>query len=64
MPNFTVKQARRHANLTQHYMADALGVCIDTYRKIENNPEEATVAQAKIISRETGIPYDCIFFAS
>ena len=63
MPNFTVKQARRFANLTQSKMADLLGMHVDTYRKIENNPEKATVEQAKLISKVTGISLDCIFFA-
>lgn len=63
MPIFTVKQARRFANLTQSKMADLLGMCVDTYRKIENNPEKATVEQAKLIAEVTGISLDCIFFA-
>ena len=63
MPNFTVKQARQFANLTQSEMANILGIHVDTYRKIEINPEKATVEQAKQISEATGISYDCIFFA-
>lgn len=60
---FTVKQARMLAEKTQRQMAEMLGVCVDTYRSIELHPDTATVEQAKIISKVTGIPYDQIFFA-
>ena len=59
---FTIKQARRYAGLTQVKMADALGVCRDKYMKIEKNPETATIGQAKIIARETGVPLEDILF--
>lgn len=59
---YTVKQARLLAGRTQKHMARSLGVHVQTYRKIEQNPEKATIKQAYIISKETGIPYDNIFF--
>ena len=47
---FTVKQARQYAGFTQREMAEKLGISRDTYRKIEQSPECATVATAKRIS--------------
>ena len=60
---FSVKQARQYAGFTQLEMAKKLGVSRDTYRKIELDPETASVALAKKISVIVGIPIDQIFFA-
>ena len=60
--SYTVKQARLLCGKTQREMAKYLQVHRDTYRKIEENPEEATIAQAKKISEVTGIKVDQIFF--
>lgn len=62
--DFSVRQARRFAGKTQRELADKMGICVDTYRAIESNPENATIKQAKIISQITGIPVDKIFFCS
>jgi DNA-binding XRE family transcriptional regulator len=59
---YTVKQARLISGRTQQDMADLLHVHRDTYRKIEERPDEATIKQAKKISEITGIPIDQIFF--
>ena len=63
---YTVKLARVANGLTQVQMAEKMGVSRDTYRKIELNPECATIAQAKQIAEITGIPVGEIFlcFAS
>lgn len=61
---FTVKQARVFRGLTQKEMAKKMGICRATYIKIEENPECATVKQAKMISDITEIPFDCIFFSN
>lgn len=60
----TVKQARLLSEKTQRQMAEALSMHVDTYRKIEKQPDAATIKQANEISRITGIPYDQIFFGS
>lgn len=62
--NYTVKQARLMAGLTQIQMAKKLGVHRDTYRKIEACPESATIEQGKRISAITGIGFDEIFFGA
>lgn len=59
---FTLKQARMLSGKTQNQMADSIGVCRDTYRAIEAEPERATIAQAKKISLVLGLPVDQIFF--
>lgn len=61
---YTVKQARRLAEKSQLESAKAIGVCEHTYRKIERNPEIATVKQAKDLAAFWSIPYDSISFAS
>ena len=48
---------------TQDEMAEKLGIHVQTYRKLEENPDEVTVKQAKIISDFLGVSYDDIFFA-
>lgn len=62
--NLTLKKARVISDKTQKEMAQALGVCVDTYRKLENHPDDVTVKQAKIVSNITGISYDDIFFTA
>ena len=58
----TLEQIRVLRGKSQEQMADILGVHVQTYRKIEKNPEEATIAQAKIISQELDWEYKAIFF--
>ncbi len=60
--SFTIKQARLFAYKSQKEMADFLGVHVQTYRKIEENPKKVTVEQAMKIAKFTGIPYDQIVF--
>lgn len=59
---YTLKQARQLAGKKQKEMAELLKIHIQTYRKIERNPERVTIQQAKLISAETKIPIDAIFF--
>lgn len=61
---YTVKQARVLMDFTQEQMAEKMGISRWTYRKIEENPESATIKQAKQISEITHIPIDNIFFAN
>jgi transcriptional regulator with XRE-family HTH domain len=43
-----IKQARLLKGIKQREMAEALGIHVQTYRKIEQNPNLATIKQAKI----------------
>jgi hypothetical protein len=59
----SLKQIRLVREKTQDEMAEKLGVHVQTYRKLEENPDEVTIKQAKIISEFLGVSYDDIFFA-
>ena len=56
MVKFTIKQARMYADLSETEMADLLGVCRETYRKIEQNPNYCKKNQWEIIEKTTKIP--------
>lgn len=60
----SLRQARRLKDKSQEELADVLEIHVQTYRKLEENPDSATVEQAKKISSFLGIPYDEIFFAN
>lgn len=59
---YTVKQVRMLSDKTQQEMANLLGIHVQTYRKIEKNPERTTFQQGQRISEATGISVDQIFF--
>jgi len=60
---YTPKQARILHDLTQENVADVLKVHVQTYRKLETDPDKFTIEQAKIFSEFVGIPCDQIFFS-
>jgi DNA-binding XRE family transcriptional regulator len=62
MVNFTLKQARKYRGKTQEDMAALLNVHVQTYRKIEENPGSASIAQAKAICEYLNFDYSVIFF--
>lgn len=47
MEDISLKQARLLREKTQDYMAELLGIHVQTYRKLEQNPDNVTVGQAK-----------------
>lgn len=59
----SLKQMRLIKGKTQDEMAELLNIHVQTYRKLEENPDEATIKQAKKISEFLGVFYDDIFFA-
>nr|DAN45816.1 MAG TPA: Helix-turn-helix XRE-family like protein [Caudoviricetes sp.]DAR67617.1 MAG TPA: Helix-turn-helix XRE-family like protein [Caudoviricetes sp.]DAT02688.1 MAG TPA: Helix-turn-helix XRE-family like protein [Caudoviricetes sp.] len=59
----SLKAARITAGMTQDEVAELLGVHVQTYRKLEENPNLATIEQAKKLSDRLNVPYDDIFFA-
>lgn len=61
---FTIKQARLMNELSQSDIAKKLGVHVQTYRKIEQNSDLATIEQAKKIAEIVNVPYDQIFFSN
>lgn len=59
----SLRQARRLKEKTQNEMAKLLNVHPMTYRKIEENPDLATIEQAKKIADYLDVDLDEIFFA-
>lgn len=58
---FTLRQARTHAGLTQADVASSLGIDRGTYLRMEKDPQRATIRQINAISALTGIPVRDIF---
>lgn len=60
--NITMKQARVGADMTQKDVADRLGVHVQTYMRMEKNPEDVTIGQGKKFSEIVGVRFEDIFF--
>ena len=60
----TVKMARVGANFTQQYVADEMGVHVQTYARMESDPGSMTIDQSKLFARIVGVPWLDIFFDS
>lgn len=60
----TMKQARVGANMTQQQVADKLGVHVQTYQRMENNPEDISIKQGKLFASIVGVLFENIFFNS
>ncbi|MGG3798946.1 helix-turn-helix transcriptional regulator [Metabacillus fastidiosus] len=58
----TLKQARLLKGFTQREMAHELGVHVQTYSKMEKQPDEVTIREAKKICEILEFSYDFIFF--
>lgn len=58
----TMKQWRLAKGISQEQMASECGVHRNTYAAWEENPEEVSVKNAKIIARVLGESIDSIFF--
>ena len=58
---FTVRQARVMAGLTQAEVAKRLGINRTTYIRLEKDPTRATVRQLGLIAQLTGIPVRDLF---
>lgn len=60
----TMKMARIYAKKTQQQLADKMGVHVQTYAKMENNPEDVTIREAKLFAEIVGLPWEEIFFGN
>ncbi len=56
-----LRKARLCAEVSQEAMASLIGVSRHTYARIEQNPDRATIAQAKAISNFLKVPLDKLF---
>ena len=59
----TVKQARIGIDATQQEIADKMGVHVQTYARMEKNPEDMTIKEAIAFSKIVGVPMSDIIFA-
>lgn len=64
MMGLSLKQIRLVKGKTQEDMANLLSIHVQTYRKLEENPEEITIKQAKLIATFLGVSYNDIFFGN
>lgn len=62
MVGLTVKQWRLAKGISQEQMAIKCGVHRNTYASWEDNPEDISVKNAKIIANALGESVDLIFF--
>lgn len=58
----SIRQARRAQEITQKEMAESLQMHVQTYRRIEEHPESATIAQARKIAEKLGMSYNDLIF--
>ncbi|MCQ6529873.1 helix-turn-helix domain-containing protein [Bacillus mycoides] len=58
----TIRQVRLAKGIKQTAVAEQLNVHVDTYRKMERNPDDITIGEAKKICNFLEISYDHIFF--
>lgn len=64
MENLTVKQMRLVKGKTQEACAEAICVHVNTYRRLEANPEDFSVRQAVDLCEFLGCPYNSVNFLS
>lgn len=58
----SISQARNELGLTQQNMADELGIARQTYAKMEAEPENLTIREARLICAILGKRVRDIFF--
>lgn len=58
----SLAEARRLKGYRQKDLAEVLGVTVQTYRKMELNPELIKIKDARIISRYLKIPLENLHF--
>lgn len=58
----TVAETRQELGITMQEMADKLGITRQTYSKLESNPEEMSIRDARLICMIFGKKFEDIFF--
>lgn len=64
MQRKTIIEARTELGITQVEMADELGITRQTYAKLEQNPEDMTIKDARAVCSILGKRFSEIFFSS
>ena len=57
-------EARKQARYSQQNVADELGISRQTYIRMEKNPEDISINDAKILAEMFGVSIEDIFFTS
>ena len=63
MENLTPGQVRMLRKKTQKECADALNIHVSISRRLEKNPSDFTVEQARKLCEFLGIAYNDVFFS-
>lgn len=58
-----IKVARIEADMSQQEMAEKMGVHVQTYAKLEKNPDMMTIDDAKLFASIVGRDVSDLFFA-
>lgn len=64
MSQITMKMARVGAGMTQQEVADKMGIHVQTYARLERNPEDISIKDSKHFACIVGCPWADISFAS
>ena len=57
-------EARKQARYSQQAVADQLGISRQTYIRMEKNPDDITISDARALAELYGVSVEDIFFAS
>ena len=60
----TVKAARVNAGKSQQEVADARGVHVQTYGRLERNPEDMSIKEAKKFAQIVGVNWGDLSYVS
>lgn len=60
--SLSIKQARLLSEKSQSEVAEKMGICVQTYRKLEENPQKMTMAQAKLFCAAVDREIDELIF--
>ena len=60
----TIEEARKELGITISDMSEQLGVTRQTYSKMEQNPENLTIREARLICSILGKKFEDIFFTA
>jgi len=62
--DMNIAEARKQARYSQQEVADQLGISRQTYIRMEKNPEDISIGEAKTLAELYGVSIEDIFFCS
>jgi len=57
----TIRGLRRAKDISQQAMADKVGIHINTYRRLEKNPENASAKHVAVVAKLLGVTIEELF---